>query len=620
MSDTTGSRAVRAPTAPNAASTLPTPTRNEYWHGKSMGVEEFVRDQQYHRTIQQTLTRLTVGCGVLCGLSVARHGAAGAAISPGAAVDGDGHLIIVARAITLDHLGRWICPADDRQPTLPGHYRLCLIHHECPVAPAPVLVTDCDTRVECRPGAVEERYRLEARLAERSECDDPCPACSHRSTGRGSCRCGDGQRSCESECDDCVAIAWFRWNGREVTDLWMDGRTEIPSIRELARRTAATDAIVGPRLVGMWPNPGQRLERTGTPSEWGRWRYRPRLEFCFDQPVDWDRVDDPADWLRAWAVVRRASSAGSDASELNVRRITLRALPGATTTTDDGQTIVYAMESDRATEAIDAAVAQGFAVIVQARASADTGPTGAGAVSRTAQIEFSGTALTVPQLDRLWDANQLSDDVDFDSLIAATPPDCFGDGYDGGRLHAAFRIAPVDATVVATGLAPHNGARVRAEALPSVEISSNREMAGRGPRGWLITADNRRIELNVGAGGSLDNGTDAGARERYESALDATLDASLAHTRVLPIQLPPGVTAGGGRVLMITPAGDPNQLGSFAGTCLSEAEVAQVYEHGLDPEHLAHVRPSSARMPQAGASGSWLHWTFAWEQTNANIR
>ena len=620
MSDTTRIRAVTAATAPHHAPTLPTPTRNEYWHGKSMGVDEFVRDQQYHRTIQQTLTRLTVGCGVLCGLSVARHGAAGAAISPGAAVDGDGRLIVVARAITLDDLGRWICATDDRQPTLPGHYRLCLIHHECPIAPAPVLVTDCDTRVECRPGAIEERYRLEARLTERSHCDDPCPACSQRSTGRGSCRCGDGQRSCASECDDCVAIAWFRWNGREVTDLWMDGRTEIPSIRELARRTAAADAIVGPRLVGMWPHPGQVLDRTGTPSEWGRWRYRPRLEFCFDQPVDWDRVDDPADWLRAWAVVRRDNPAG-DTGELNVRRITLRALHGATTTTDEGQTIVYAMESDRAVEAIDeAAAAQGFAVIVQARASNDTGPTGAGAVSRTAQIEFSGTALTVPELDRLWDANQLSADVDFDALVSANPPDCFGDGYDGGRLHAVFRIAPVGPAVVATGVAPHNGARVRAETLPAVEISSNGELAAIGPRGWLITADNQRIELNVGDGGPLDDGANAGARERYESSLDPTLDAALAVTRVFPIQLPPGVAADGGRVLVITPAGDPTQLGSFTGTCLSEAQVAQVFEHGLDAEHLAHVRPSSARMPRAGSSGSWLHWTFAWEQTNAIIR
>ena len=45
----------------------------------------------------------------------------------------------------------------------PGTYELCLLHHECPTDPAPALVTDCDTRIECKPGAIEERFRLEVR-------------------------------------------------------------------------------------------------------------------------------------------------------------------------------------------------------------------------------------------------------------------------------------------------------------------------------------------------------------------------------------------------------------------------------------------------------------------------
>ena len=623
MTDTTHerTRTVMRLAPAEEPSSLPTLVRNSYWHGKTMGVEEFVRDQEYHRTVQQTLTRLTVGCGVLCGLTVSRHGPAGVAVGAGAGVDGSGRLVVVDRAVTLDDLGRWICDPPGEPPSrAPGEYELCLVLHECLVAPAPVLVTDCDTRQECRAGAVAERYRFEARPATRSRCPDPCPGCAQRSSGHGRCGCDDGCRSCTSECDDCIPVAWFRWDGAAVTELTTQGRTELRPMREQTQPADVPDDAVGPRLVGLWPNPGQVLDRTGAPSDWGRWRYRPRLELCFDRPVDWDRIDDPGDWLRAWAVVPAEAATGTTSAPV-VRRLPLRPLERATTTTDQGQTVVFLVDSDARVDVTHGVAEQGYSVVVQARATTDTGPAAADALSRTAQIEYAGTVLTAPQLDRLWEADELPDDVAPDALAATTAPGCFGDGYDGGRLHAVFTVAPVGDDRAATGLAPYNGARVRGNGPPALEVSSTAPLEGVRPRAWLVGPDGGVRELTVGDGEPLAAGATPRARERYASAFDTTLDAELAHTLTFTVAVGGSDPPPRGRVLVVVPTpGEAGGLGSFPGTCLTDAEAADVYAHGLRAEHLGRVRPSTARMPRAAAAGAWVHWTFAWEQTDVVIR
>ena len=96
-----------------------------------------------------------------------------------------------------------------------------MLHHECPTDPAPAIVTDCDTRVECRPGAIEERYRIELRLREREGCDDVCPhCCKSLEPGR--------RVSCGS---DCVELATVTWDGAAIVGVSMDQRSEIPSTR-----------------------------------------------------------------------------------------------------------------------------------------------------------------------------------------------------------------------------------------------------------------------------------------------------------------------------------------------------------------------------------------------------
>jgi hypothetical protein len=217
------------------------------------------------------------------------------------------------------------------------------------------------------------------------------------------------------------------------------------------------------------------------------------------------------------------------------------------------------------------------------------------------------------QLARLWQDAVLPDDVP-DPLTPTGLPDCFGDGYDGGVLHAAFHIAPVGEVAAVTGLHPHNGARIRATDLPSLQISGTAVLGDDLPRAWFVADDGRIDELTVGRPERLTTGA-AGARSRYQSAFDTTLDAELAHTLVYSLGHAGDERPERGRVLIVAPS-----IGRFAGTCLNDAEAAHIHQHGLEPDHLRHLRPSSARMPRAGTAGSWIHWTFAWEQTNVVIR
>jgi hypothetical protein len=276
--------------------------RNNFWHGKLMGVQEFQRDQQYLLSLQRTLSRLTVGAGVLCGLKVEPDGP-GLRIGDGAALDGHGRLIVVSRSIEIEDMTLWVCPTPASGSPEPGVYELCVLHNDCPTDPAPALVTDCDTRVECRPGAIEERYRIELRLREREDCDEvDAQGCTSLEPGRG-CPCGS----------DCVELATVTWDGSAIVSLSMGQRSEIPSTRDLyelqrCRDDACDDtSLRAPRLVELWPVSGSTLSREGSPSAWARWRLWPRVELHFDRAINEDRVDDTRDWIARgrWRTTRQ---------------------------------------------------------------------------------------------------------------------------------------------------------------------------------------------------------------------------------------------------------------------------------------------------------------------------
>ena len=143
---------------------LAAPARNNYFYGKLLDVMHFQMEQAYFNRKRWLLNRLGLGSGVLCGLEVV--------------VADDGQSVWIRPGVAIDPLGREIivpapyCLQDVRQPTDDcarpigdpiegeGVVTLCLAYHECPTEPAPVLVGDCDTRGDCAPSTVRERYRL----------------------------------------------------------------------------------------------------------------------------------------------------------------------------------------------------------------------------------------------------------------------------------------------------------------------------------------------------------------------------------------------------------------------------------------------------------------------------
>jgi hypothetical protein len=134
--------------------------RNRYFYGKLLDVSHLEMEQCYLNEKRWLLNRAGLGTGVLCGLELeAQDGKV--LVRPGVAIDGHGREVVVTDPYVIadplaltDDCGRPTGETAERFATL------CLAFHECDVDPTPVLVTDCDTREECRPGAVRERFRV----------------------------------------------------------------------------------------------------------------------------------------------------------------------------------------------------------------------------------------------------------------------------------------------------------------------------------------------------------------------------------------------------------------------------------------------------------------------------
>jgi hypothetical protein len=134
--------------------------RNRYFYGKLLDVYHLELEQRYLNEKRWLMNRLGLGTGVLCGLELESSDGK-VVLHPGVAIDSRGREIVVTDAYVLedplaltDTNGR---PTGDRAA---GTATICLAFHECDIEPAPVLVSDCDVREECRPGAVRERFRV----------------------------------------------------------------------------------------------------------------------------------------------------------------------------------------------------------------------------------------------------------------------------------------------------------------------------------------------------------------------------------------------------------------------------------------------------------------------------
>lgn len=139
---------------------LNAPRRNQYFYGKRMDVQHFQMEQDYGRTKQALVNRLTLGMGVVCGLKVAIEGER-LAVDPGVAIDGLGREIVVPMRWAIDPAqdtaacgGVTIAPNSDGI----GLYTLWLCYRQCSADYQPVLATDCSTREQCAPGTTVESF------------------------------------------------------------------------------------------------------------------------------------------------------------------------------------------------------------------------------------------------------------------------------------------------------------------------------------------------------------------------------------------------------------------------------------------------------------------------------
>lgn len=141
---------------------LAAPVRNRYFYGKLLDVYHFEMEQTYLNRKRWLLNRLGLGAGVLCGLELELTEDGQVLIHPGVAVDPHGREIVVPSAYCIEDPRQ---PTDsagrpDGDPVEDGEVTICLVYHECAAEPTPVLVADCDTRQECAPGAIRERFRV----------------------------------------------------------------------------------------------------------------------------------------------------------------------------------------------------------------------------------------------------------------------------------------------------------------------------------------------------------------------------------------------------------------------------------------------------------------------------
>lgn len=143
---------------------LSAPARNHYFYGKLLDVMHFEMEQKYFNRKRWMLNRLGLGSGVLCGLEVVvTEDGQKVWVQPGVAIDPLGREIIVPEPYCLEN-PRQLTDERGRPYGEPlegeGTVTLCLAYHECATEPVPVLVGDCETRGDCAPSTIRERYRL----------------------------------------------------------------------------------------------------------------------------------------------------------------------------------------------------------------------------------------------------------------------------------------------------------------------------------------------------------------------------------------------------------------------------------------------------------------------------
>jgi len=445
----------------SALAKLATPTRNRYFYGKLLDTFHFEMEQNYFNRKRWLLNRLTLGSGVICGLSVApTNDGKLLRIGPGAAIDPIGRETVVPdpsrpfdpREIT-DACGRIV-----RRVEGAGPVTLYLAYHECEADPVPVLVGDCETERGCAPSIVRERYMVLVRegapppiapacqlpgLFTPSEGKKGVPNIHPRLVERVSKACP------EVEGDNCVVLARVNLPpaGEAITADMIDhsvrpvviGNTLLFELllclAERVEECCAQAPETLPVVRAIWPPNAVRLSSSGADTEvqtWYQvWVQQPRLEITFDREMAAARLADPKPWLRLWGV------RSTEANEVLARGITLR-YEGRSDAPVLGQAAFTAVYR------LDAAVNEfmGARYIVQIRATADA-IVDTATPPRLLDADFAGTNLNKQLLDDVWKITRerrVPQEV-WAGLVDTGAVLPSGDRTAGGFFHSWFEVS-----------------------------------------------------------------------------------------------------------------------------------------------------------------------------------
>lgn len=211
----------------NKLGKLIAPRRNNYFYGKLMDELHFRMEQTYGNRKRWLLNRLTLGEGVICGLNVTKENKL-ICISPGVAIDAYGREIIVPEPICIDP---WDLTDECGKvigTTTKDKVYICLAYQECEADLMPVLVTECNTQEDCKPGTIVESFRILVReekpdpLPDRPRkelCDAITGALSEKEKIRQLCEFLSHQQ-CPSPTENrCVTIAEVTLSGGEIKSI-----------------------------------------------------------------------------------------------------------------------------------------------------------------------------------------------------------------------------------------------------------------------------------------------------------------------------------------------------------------------------------------------------------------
>jgi hypothetical protein len=625
---------------------LRAPQRNLFFPRKLMEVRHWQAEQAYHRRARELVSRLGLGCGVLCGLEVTLSTTGTLVVGAGAGIDGYGRIVVVPRGIEVDPARPTdACGRAAAEPIGNGTVTVSLCYHECGTDPVCMPPDGCDNEPVLVPSMVREAYAVTVTVGATTRgglpdgiCEqvfgcDECEAASADDDGSTAefPKDAEGRRVLLDRLDPrgcapgevCIPLATVTIGETRAVDRGV--RTVIRSNRELldlilclADRVdeccGRIPTAVPPRVAALWPWPDDAGSNVAEFLENGR------LEIASDRDLAEQGLDDPAPWLGVWMLDPRGAT-----------RLAVSRAAGALTH------VGIPAAGDGAAYQVDVATIRPrarSAVVVMIDSTAP-GPIRAAATDQLAlDPDLTGTGLSDLDRQKLWAMQPASRDNTLGALLADAvnapplPGLPSGDGTAGGSLHIVLRPA-VKVTPPPRLLAvwPEGGSQLGIDgpdaqswkiflAEPQIRLTVSRALAQTAidsPHEWLrlwrgdpeepLLHRIEELTLVRGTATDLPDGT-----VRYSFPITAP-DWRRPDTFVVQLRSTPPVVAE-------SPVGrdDPAVLldADFAGTALRSQDLFRLWSGDTFPNGLPAL-PMTSTVGQRlddGTEGGLAHWAF----------